>query len=582
MGSTSIDWDTVQVVKDPKKKQVEVGFAKQGQGATVGSSAPCVRILAPDDYFPYKDNSGHYYIAYLYDPAPVDITGTVTHTTGGICEANSILVPQEMAATSTFTIPRGATQVRVDLQLGTVLVDVTQTPDYKAAYTATLTSVTNGQACGEAQCIKFFAGTSVIPPDPDPGPEPEPEEEIPPNVDTCLPQECNKYTETSVEGNSNGVVISVDTIPALYRNVVYTDTIGTQPTSTTRRELIAANGVGTGLMSTSSWWGYSGVPPEAFAYKQFVAGGGPGMACEGAGTPYSVGFSGTSFVSVNSRRNTEMAILQPDVGDFRTFYYTYPETVQAVAAVAINDWANLPYAENGRSGTVTLGQTLWVLPSSTQANWDSYSPTAESTGFRFRMPEMNIQGRREAPSYTSGWSINRSGAQAEFRFIRNGDAKIDFYAEGNSSTPAATYTITNAFDPTFATSVEPIELSFDSTVSDVLTSLTGGNCARTRNWRLDVTVRHQGGVFHLPLTGSNTLTGQGGGISLLYHPAYYGSFNYPIDNYGILYQGTGATFGVNIFAAATEDDSVNYDLVRENIRRSFNAYTTPPYCSRIP
>lgn len=26
MGSTSIDWDTVQVVKDPKKKQVEVGF----------------------------------------------------------------------------------------------------------------------------------------------------------------------------------------------------------------------------------------------------------------------------------------------------------------------------------------------------------------------------------------------------------------------------------------------------------------------------------------------------------------------------------------------------------------------------
>ena len=26
MGSTSIDWDTVQVVKDPKKKQVEVIF----------------------------------------------------------------------------------------------------------------------------------------------------------------------------------------------------------------------------------------------------------------------------------------------------------------------------------------------------------------------------------------------------------------------------------------------------------------------------------------------------------------------------------------------------------------------------
>lgn len=198
MASTSIDWDTVQVVKDPKKKQVEVGFAKQGQGATVGSSDPCVRILAPDDYFPYKDNSGHYYIAYLYDPAPVDITGTVTHTTGGTCEPNSILVPQEMAATSTFTIPRGSTQVRVDLQLGTVLVDVTQTPDYKAAYTATLTSVTNGQACGEAQCIKFFAGTSVIPPDPDPGPEPQPEEEIPPNDDQfpeCDPQDCSAYLD---------------------------------------------------------------------------------------------------------------------------------------------------------------------------------------------------------------------------------------------------------------------------------------------------------------------------------------------------------------------------------------------------
>lgn len=198
MGSTSIDWDTVQVVKDPKKKQVEVGFVKQGRGATVGSSDPCVRILAPNDYFPYKDNSGHYYIAYLYDPAPVDITGTVTHTTGGICEANSILVPQEMAATSTFTIPRGATEVRVDLQLGTVLVDVTQTPDYKAAYTATLTSVTNGQACGEPQCIKFNAGTSVIPPDPDPGPEPEPETEVPPDDDQlpeCDPQDCSAYLD---------------------------------------------------------------------------------------------------------------------------------------------------------------------------------------------------------------------------------------------------------------------------------------------------------------------------------------------------------------------------------------------------
>ena len=27
---------------------------------------------------------------------------------------------------------------------------------------------------------------------------------------------------------------------------------------------------------------------------------------------------------------------------------------------------------------------------------------------------------------------------------------------------------------------------------------------------------------------------------------------------------------------------VDYDLVRENIRRSFNAYITPPYCLRIP
>ena len=191
MGSTSIDWDEVQVIKSPKHKQVEVGFVKQGQGATVGSKDLCVRILAPDDYFPYKDESGHYYIAYIYEPAEVEITGTVTHTTGGICEPYSIVVPTEMDATSTFTIPKGETEVRVDLKLNQVLVDVTQTPDYKAAYTATLTSVTNGKPCGEPQCIKFNAGTSEIPPDPDPGPEPDDEEPIEGDNPECAAQDCN-------------------------------------------------------------------------------------------------------------------------------------------------------------------------------------------------------------------------------------------------------------------------------------------------------------------------------------------------------------------------------------------------------
>ena len=198
-------WDSIQIIKDPKKKEIAASFVQTDEGAAAGSESPCVRILAPDDYFPYKDNSGHYYIAYIYEPLPVDIVGTVTHTTGGTCEPNSILVPQEMAATSTFTIPRGSTEVRVDLQLGTVLVDVTQTPDYKAAYTATLTSVTNGKVCGEPQCIKFFAGTSVIPPDPDPDPEPDPETEIPPNDDQlpeCDPHDCDALTEAAfIEAN---------------------------------------------------------------------------------------------------------------------------------------------------------------------------------------------------------------------------------------------------------------------------------------------------------------------------------------------------------------------------------------------
>ena len=187
-----------------------MGFVKQGRGATVGSKDLCVRILAPDDYFPYKDESGHYYIAYIYEPAEVEITGTVTHTTGGICEPNSIIVPTEMDSTSTFTIPKGETEVRVDLKLNQVLVDVSQTPDYKAAYTATITSVTNGKACGEPQCIKFNAGTSEIPPDPDPGPEPDPEEEILPDDSTtsaCGPTDC---TLTAIWQDVNGYAFHAD------------------------------------------------------------------------------------------------------------------------------------------------------------------------------------------------------------------------------------------------------------------------------------------------------------------------------------------------------------------------------------
>ena len=581
MASTSIDWDTVQVIKDPDAKQVEVSFIKNDEGGTIGSELPCVRILAPDDYFPYKDNSGHYYVAYLYDPAPVEITGTVTHTTGGTCEPFSIVVPTEMDATSTFTIPKGSTEVRVDLKLNTVLVDVSQTPDYKAAYTATLTSVTNGNACGEPQCIKFWAGTSVIPDPEDPGPEPEPETEIPPNEDTCQPQECDKYTETSIEGNSNGVLLSVGSAPTAYRNVVYTDTLGTQPTSVTKRELLAANGVGAGFMSTTQNWSYSPVTTNDLIYKQFVDGGGSGMACEGPGTPFVVPFSGTNSVSVNSRRNYDMVYLQADTGDFKAFYNSYSDTVTTKAANAINDWPGLVYAGNGRTGTVRLKQTLWVVPGDLQTNWDGYALDSESSGFRFWMPKMDIQGRAPSPSFSSGWAVSRGGAQVDLRLLRNGDAKLVYYAEGNTTTPAATYSIKSVFDPTF-TNVEPIELSFDSSITDTLTSLTGGACERTRNWTLYVKIRHQGGVSSFPLSGGNTLTGSGGGIVLLDHPAYSGTLNHPLDQYGIQYNNAGATWTSKIVALATEADSVNYDLAIENIRRSFNAYVTPDYCSRIP
>ena len=209
------DWDELQVIKDPDAKQVEVSFIKDDEGGTIGSELPCVRILAPNDYFPYKDNSGHYYVAYLYDPAPVEITGTVTHTTGGTCEPNSIIVPTEMNASSTFTIPKGSTEVRVDLTLNTVLVDVSQTPDYKAAYTATITSVTNGRACGEAQCIKFWAGTSVIPDPEDPGPEPDPETEIPPDNDQfpeCQPHDCDAYKIALFEGMTLGTLAEMEAL----------------------------------------------------------------------------------------------------------------------------------------------------------------------------------------------------------------------------------------------------------------------------------------------------------------------------------------------------------------------------------
>jgi hypothetical protein len=209
------DWDELQVIKDPDAKQVEVSFIKDDEGGTIGSELPCVRILAPNDYFPYKDNSGHFYVAYLYEPAPVEITGVVTHTTGGTCEPNSIVVPTEMDATSTFTIPKGSTEVRVDLTLNTVLVDVSQTPDYKAAYTATITSVTNGNACGEAQCIKFWAGTSVIPDPEDPGPEPDPETDIPPDDDQfpeCQPHDCDAYKIALFEGMTLGTIAEMESL----------------------------------------------------------------------------------------------------------------------------------------------------------------------------------------------------------------------------------------------------------------------------------------------------------------------------------------------------------------------------------
>ena len=211
------DWDELQVIKDPDGKQVEVSFIKNDEGGTIGSDFPCVRIKAPTEYFPYADNSGHFYIAYVNSPLPYSVTGTVTHTTGGICEPNSILVPQEMEASSTFTIPRGETQVRVDLNLGTVLVDVSQTPDYKAAYTATLTSVTEGRVCGEPACIRFWAGTSVIPDEPDPDPEvEEPIDPIEPNPE-CEPADCDALLATGLDlrGVTYGTAAEVQAIAAV-------------------------------------------------------------------------------------------------------------------------------------------------------------------------------------------------------------------------------------------------------------------------------------------------------------------------------------------------------------------------------
>jgi hypothetical protein len=190
------DWDELQVIKDPDLKQVEVSFIKDDEG-TIGSSNPCVNIQAPTEYFPYGDNAEHFYIAYINDPLPYDITGSVTNTTGGLCEPNSISVPEEMEASSTFTIPRGQTKVRVDLNLGTAL---SEDPDYKAAYTATLTSVTGGgKACGDAQCIKFDKGAEEQPQEPDlgggGGPDPDPGGGDPLDPDRdfpeCEPADCN-------------------------------------------------------------------------------------------------------------------------------------------------------------------------------------------------------------------------------------------------------------------------------------------------------------------------------------------------------------------------------------------------------
>lgn len=540
------DWDGLQVIKDPDAKQVEVSFIKNDEGGTtIGSDLPCVRILAPDDYFPYKDNSGHYYIAYLYSPAPVDITGTVTHTTGGTCEANSIVVPTEMDATSTFTIPKGATEVRVDLTLNTVLVDVSQTPDYKAAYTATITSVTNGKACGEPQCIKFNAGTSVIPPEPDPGPEPQPEVEVPPDDDQfpeCGGQDCAGLSSSYLSVVDAGNVISFLDV------------------------------TGNGTLSTAKWPASNDLlynshrcaDPEGRLSKYYYI----GSTSNPNDIPYSnLSSAMETYIGGTFCRPQAKACVYNGLSTFDNLRYQKHlllggQTRGFDQLTLVSNKANWTktngYIANCSLESVTF-HVLLEMPSFPQASSD----VVMGIEFRGSLSVWDEPGVSSNGIYTSLFRPS-GGISIQFR----GDGTMRFLSPTGSD-EIGRYTPT----PPTSKSVHLVSVTVSGGIRDVYVNYTGVLNSGAMDIDGNIKVESEAKTASAYYSATVGNAAMNGGPTALYSPWDFAGE----ENFGVKF-GYQSGNGINSTLLAISNDAT-FDAL---FRRSWTDYASPDYCSRIP
>lgn len=198
MASKSIDWDTVLVTKDPKKKEVSVNFkAVDGFKPEVISPGSLCVTLASTETFTHITGSAHWVWAKL-DKVPDRYVKVRLDFDAG----NGIGEPDTPQFVEWF--PGDDQLKQVALSAG-VASELLNTSNYRA--TATI----DGSSCPVAQATVEFA-KDVIPPDPDPDPIPDVEEggdPLPGDNPECLPQDCDAWDNARLDVNVNttGVVL---------------------------------------------------------------------------------------------------------------------------------------------------------------------------------------------------------------------------------------------------------------------------------------------------------------------------------------------------------------------------------------
>ena len=202
MASKSIDWDTVLVTKDPKKKEVSVNFkALDGfKPEVISPRSLCVK-LASTETFVHITGSAHWVWAKLDSVPDRYVKVRLDFDSGnGIGEPTT---PQYVE-----WLPGDDQLKQVALSAG-VADDLLNSSSYRA--TATI----EGSSCAVAQATVNFQ-KNVIPPDPDPDPIPDEEDDGDP-IDgenpECEPHDCDALTEDAFIEANRRIAIFVNTPP---------------------------------------------------------------------------------------------------------------------------------------------------------------------------------------------------------------------------------------------------------------------------------------------------------------------------------------------------------------------------------